>query len=189
MNQKNARVYDVFDVLVTNNINELLEKDDPALAEKSRTDYAAVRQEVDERMEFYRSRGMLATILLPRVREGLERTLRAGYRVGVYSNGTPENVRNILREGGIEELVLEPDIITADDVGPKDQPSSYQLLVARFTTKGLAVVSFADDGLLYCEVAALSGFIPEVYHVKPGGKVSTTVPGVRWVASVADIDK
>ena len=184
---QNVRIYDVFDTLLTNNIIQLLKADDAALAEKAEMDYAAVRQEVDERMQWYRREGRLATILLPKVREGLERTLGAGYRIGVYSNGTPKEVRNMLKEGGIEELMSESDIVTVDDIGLKDQPSSYELLAARF--RGLTVVSFADDGLRYCEAAVKSGAIQEVYYVNPNSNVATITPGLRWIANVADIDR
>ncbi len=189
MNQNNARVYDVFDTLLTTNVYELLERDCPELAIVARVNYPSVREAVDERDKWYRSHGQLRTLLMPFAAEGLERTLKAGYKIGVYSNGTKQNIRTLLSEGGIDNLFPDDLIVSVDDIGTKSQPESFTNLKVCFEKSGLAVVSFADDGEAYCKAAAASGAIPEVYLVSQGRKDGIAVQGYKLIPSVAEIDK
>ena len=184
MEPRNIRVYDLFDTLVTSNFFELCKLDDPELYRQAIVDVTPVRHKVLELDERYRKEGKIKTIQLPHVREGLERTLRKGHSAGVFSNGEPAGITEMLREGEIDDLFVE--VISVSQVGDKTKTESYANLREVLGKRGYVLASYADDKANFCTAAVQSGVVPAVYHVNP--KQAPSPEGCTKVASVSEID-
>jgi FMN phosphatase YigB (HAD superfamily) len=183
------RVYDVFDTLVTDNTYELLEQENFELCRKARENYTAVRAQVIPYEEKYRAQGLVKTKLLPRVRLALENARSKGFALGVFSSGTPDGIKRMLAEGGIDDLIDEQ--ISVDAIGKKDEPGTYRNLQLVLRTKGLELASYADDKAAFCKAAANAFWmpgetltVPRIYHVSANEPVPEHC---SRVASIADI--
>jgi len=191
MRETPIRVYDVFDTLVTNNTYDLLAKDNPELCRKARENYIAVREQVIPYEKRYREQGLVKTKLLQNVRLGLERAKSKGFALGVFSSGTPDGIRHMLAEGGIDDLIDEQ--ISVDTInGKKDEPGTYRNLQLVLAAKGLELASYADDQRLFCAAAANAFWTPgetlttpRIYHVSANGPIPEHC---SHITSIADID-
>jgi len=190
MSETPIRVYDVFDTLATDNTYDLLAQDNPELCRQARENYTAVREQVIPHEERYRKQGLVKTKLLPSVRFALESAKSKGFALGVFSSGTPDGIKRMLSEGGIDDLIDEQ--ISVDAIGKKDDSGTYRNLQLVLHCKGLTLASYADDKVVFCKAAADAFWTPgeelttpRVYHVN--SKKDPAPENCIRVASIADI--